>query len=190
MTPAQLDPTQSLEAYFYEAIHEAQDRGNTRLSDDVEAYLVYLLSCFARRTGVAGRKSEALATQYLSACSHAGAARNLALRSVGDRALFITGVVPHSLHRTPVNLRYVRSIGSSAYGQISGGNRGLAVFDELAEKFEALGEVISDTLETQPPSQNLMELYERWRKFGSSRDARRLAEAGVRLDPAGADILQ
>ncbi len=189
MTSA-LDPADSLASFFYTAIIEAQDRGKTSLSDEVEAYLVHLLSCFARRTEVAGRTSKPLATQYLTACSHAGTTRSLALREVGDRALFITGVVPHSLDRTPVNLRYVRSIGSSAYGQISGGNRGLAVFDELAENFEAIGEVISETLDGEPQSQNLMELYERWRRFGDSRDARRLAEAGVLLDPTRADILQ
>ncbi len=184
-----LAPTQSLAAYFYEAIGVVQDRGGTHLSDDVEAYLVHLLSCYATRTGVAGRKSEALATEYLSACSHSGTSRSLALRQVGDRALFITGVVPRSIDRTPVNLRYVRSIGSSAYGQISQGNRGLAVFDELAEQFEAIGEVISETIDNEP-SHNLLELYERWRRFGHSADAQRLADSGVLLDPDRSDILQ
>src|SRR5690606_41872710 len=66
-------------------------------------------------TAVAGRRSEALALDYLRARGQTGAARAHALRGVGDRALYISGVAPRSLHRTPVDVRYVQGIGEAAY---------------------------------------------------------------------------
>ncbi len=186
----------TLESYFYEQIGSAQERSGTELSDSIEAYVVHLLAHFARRTGLAGRRSKALALQLLAATSRerSGSARSLALREVGDRALFISGVVPRSMDRSPVNLRYVRSIGQSAYHQLAEGHRQLEVFHDLATRFEEVSSVIGDTVEL-PESQSgrgasLMELYERWRRHGCSRDERRLIAAGVLLDPKTSDIVQ
>ena len=182
----------TLESYFYAQIGSAQERSGTELPEEIEAYVVHLLAQFATRTGLAGRRSKALALQYLSARMQTGSARSLALREVGDRALFITGVVPRSMDRSPVNLRYVQSIGQSAYHQLSEQHRRLEVFRELATRFEEGSEVIGDTVEPgkQEEGAGLMELYERWRRHGCSRDARRLLAAGVLLDPQTSDIVQ
>lgn len=181
----------SLEAFFFSQVGDAQTRTGATLPREVEAYVVHLLADCARKPALAGRRSGPLALQYLSARAAAGSARAQALREVGDRALFIAGVVPHSLDRTAVDLRYVRSLGSTAYRQISDGHGALAVFHVLADRFEAAAEVISEATDPRGEAdRDLLELYERWRRYGEARDARRLVAAGVVLDPEGSDTLQ
>lgn len=185
----------TLESFFFEEIERVQERTGHSLSNDVEAYVVGMLARFTRRTHVAGRCSEPLALDYLRARSQTGTARATALRGVGDRALYISGVAPRSLDRTPVNVNYVRGIGEAAYREVAGHTRShgaLAVLGELAESFEGVSEVITEVVDIdarrQPP--DLLALYERWRQDGDPRDRRRLLQAGVLLDPERSDQVQ
>jgi hypothetical protein len=181
----------SLEAFFFDQVGEAQSRSGASLPREVEAYVVHLLAAFAGKPAVVGRRTGPLALQYLAARAEAGSARAQALRELGDRALFIAGVVPHSVDRTPVNLRYVRSLGSTAYRQVSDGRGPLAVFHTLADRFEDAAEVISEATDARGEGdRDLLGLYERWRRYGEGRDARRLVAAGMVLDKDGTDTLQ
>lgn len=195
MTDAMETQHRTLESFFFEEIERAQARHGHPLSKDVEAYVVALLARFSRRTQVAGRTSEALALDYLRARGQAGSARAQALRGVGDRALYISGVVPRSVHRNAVDVRYVRGIGEAAYREVADQARwggALAVLGELAETFEGVAEVIAQIVdvEARGPTQDLLGLYERWRRDGDPRDRRRLMDAGVQLDTHGPDQLQ
>lgn len=185
----------TLESFFFEEIDHAQKRSGRTLSGSVEAYVVGLLARFVRRTAVAGRKSSPLALDYLSARKERGSARATALRGVGDRALYISGVAPRSLHRSPVNVRYIRGIGAAAYREVADRSEwggALAVLGELAESFEGVAEVISAVvdLDAKSGTSDLLGLYERWRRDGDPRDRRRLLEAGVFLDPGSSDQVQ
>lgn len=179
---------QTLESFFYD---EMESRG-AGLPVEVEAYVVHLLARYVRRTGEAGRLSRPLATQYLRAKQHVGSARAEALRDVGDRALYIAGVVPRSLDRTPVDVRYVRAIGEDAYRSVAAPSGPLSVFASLAQRFETVTEVIGDIVEPAHNDQgvDLLALYERWRRTGDARAAKRLAHAGVLLDTDGPDTVQ
>jgi len=191
MSDAKLTLEGSLEAFFFTQVGEAQTRAGASLPRPVEAYVVHLLAAFLRKPAVAGRRTGPLALQYLAARAQEGSARAQALRQVGDRALFIAGVVPHSLDRTPVDLRYVRSLGSDAYRQVAPGHGALAVFHDLADHFERAAEVISEATDGRGEGdRDLLGLYERWRRYGESRDARRLLAAGVVLDRDGSDTVQ
>lgn len=182
MSESELSFAANLESFFYEQVGDAEERTGTQLPAEVEAYVVHLLADHVRRTSVAGRTSGPLALQYLAAREQQGAFRAQALRAVGDRALFIAGVVPHSMDRTPVNLRYVRSIGETAYRQISDSGGARAVFHTLAESFEAAAEVIGEATDPRGESdRDLLGLYDRWKRYGEARDARRLVAAGVVL---------
>jgi hypothetical protein len=186
--PASLTYDGTLRSFFFEQLGCALQRRRDSLSAEVEAYVVNLLADFARRTDSAGRTTRPLATHYL--CARQTGAH--ALREVGDRALYIAGVVPASLRRSPVDVRYVQAIGRSAYQEISTLSRALAIFDELAAEFEhvtdLLGDVVDPTQSASP--ENLLELYERWRRFGRRADAERLIAAGVLLDSDRADVVQ
>lgn len=195
----------TLESFFFEEIERAQERCGQSLSDEVEAYVVGLLARFTRRTQVAGRRSEALALDYLRARGEpSSTARAQALRGVGDRALYISGVVPRSVHRSAVDVRYVRGIGEAAYREVVDGQGGrhrgrqwggaLAVLGELAATFEGVSEVIAEVVDLEARAHahanDLLGLYERWRRDGDPRDRRRLMQAGVRLDTRGPDQVQ
>lgn len=188
----------TLESFFFEEIEHAQERCGQSLSDEAEAYVVGLLARFARRTQVAGRHSEPLGLDYLRARGERSAvARAQALRGVGDRALYISGVAPRSVHRNAVDVRYVRGIGEAAYREVAdrqpwGG--ALAVLGELAATFEGVSEVIAEIVDLEARANahahDLLGLYERWRRDGDPRDRRRLLQAGVRLDWHGPDQVQ
>ena len=180
----------TLESFFFEEIEHVQERTGKALPTEVEAYVVHLLATYATKTDGAGRTSRPLALDYLRARSFSGGARATALRTVGDRALYISGVVPRSLHRTPVNVRYVHGIGESAYREVAGGGA-LRVLGTLAEMFADVAEVIGDVVEVgRDEHVDLMSCYERWRRSGDPRDAKLLVRAGVLLDAEGSDTLQ
>ena len=174
----------TLESFFFNQLEQAREGcHDDRLRDDVEAYLVHMLAAHARRTDVAGRTSPALATQFLAARQQGPAA----LREVGDRALYIAGVVPRSLDRTPVSVAYVSGIGEAAYREVHARSARLEVFARLADRFRELVDLLQRMLDRE--QDDLLALYERWRREANANDARRLIRAGVLLDPASADIL-
>lgn len=192
--PAEVDAGyQTLESFFFDEIENAQERSGTSLSPEVEAYVVHLLARYARRPHAAGRKSGPLALEYLRARGETGTSRASALKGVGDRALYIAGVAPRSLDRTPVNVRYVCGIGEAAYREVAG-DGALRVLSELAERFDAVAEVIGDVVDlgasATARADDLLGLYERWRRHRDPRDAKRLVAAGVIIDSDGSDVLQ
>jgi hypothetical protein len=182
----------TLESFFFDQLEQAQaSPAASRLGQEIEAYLVHMLAAHARRTNLAGRTSPALATQFLAAREQGA----IALREVGDRALYIAGVVPRSLERSPVNVAYVAGIGEAAYRAVAARKARLEVFAGLAERFReivgVLGRMLTlDKPHDDPEQADLLALYERWRRHGDPKDARELLAAGVLLDPSTADIIQ
>ena len=113
--------------------------------------------------------------------------RHLALRRLGDLALFMAGFFPDALARKPVDVDYYIRMGGSAYGTLANSPAATtreraftAVFRELAGKFgefvEAIGE-ISDSGRRYTP-RDILRLYERWLATGSARARQRLDEHG------------
>lgn len=189
----------TLESYFFEEIEHAQERRGQALPHEIEAYIVQLLVTYARRTQAAGRRSRALALEYLRAKGESGQAKAYALRRVGDRALYISGVAPRSLHRSPVSVRYIKGIGEAAYREVAGGGA-LAVLGDIADRFDEVSETIREVIElgtsrTSPGgadarARELWSLIERWRTSQDPKDAEKLLEAGLLLSREEADILQ
>jgi hypothetical protein len=176
----------TLESFFWQQLGAAQDSEGTELPESVEAYLVHLLASHVRRTEVAGRTSPPLATQLLAARQRGASA----LREVGDRALYIAGVVPRCLDRTPVDVRYVSGIGEAAYREVHARSSRLQVFEELADAFGDIVDLLGRVVEPEAGEGNLLEIYERWLRGGDARDARRLIAAGIRLDRGDGNVIQ
>ncbi len=183
----------TLESFFFEEIERAQSERQRRLPTDVEAYVVGLLSRYAKRSQVAGRTARPLAIDYLEARGQHGSRRAKALRSVGDRALYISGVVPKSMNRSPVGVRYVQGIGTAAYRAVSDGRTGghLDVLCRLAGMFDEVSDVIGGVTGRESSEHTgLLETYDRWRLEGGDADLQRLVAAGVLIDPERSDIVQ
>lgn len=175
----QVDVNESLRSFFYQRVEQAMERRRAPLSRETQAYTVNFLASCARKTGLAGRTSRALALDFMEAIERGASA----LRDVGDRALYIAGVVPRSLDRSSVTVRYVTSIGSNAYRAVGGHLPNLTVFGELAEHFDTIRMVVGDAAAAEEQAHvNLLEVYERWLATRDARDAEILISAGMRLD--------
>ncbi len=185
MAPSILDETTTLEAYFFEELERARDRTGRAVSDDVCAYVVHMMAEYATRTDVAGRTAPPLALELLEAKQQRGSARRHALRRVGDRALYIAGVVPKALDRRGIGVHYADAIGRTAYGEVAEPTGPLAVFAKLARRFGEVAALIAAALDSAAPSvsDDLLAVYDRWKEHGHDVDLERLVRAGVLLDP-------
>ena len=132
-----------------------------------------------------------------------------AYRSLGDRALVVSGFFRESLERRSVSRQYYLDMGAAAYDALAGllraagfgrgripgdaGGRGLdAIYDELARAYAHCSEVLSQVREAvrdQPGAAlsdtDMLALYEEWRSSGNPRLAAKLANLGFALASGG-----
>ncbi len=182
------------EQFFTDAIRRAMRNQGTRAEQETVYYLVNLLTGFMRAERLFhvdedGISIKPLAEFYADAVqAPSSCERNLALRQLGDMALFIAGLFADSLSRKPVDVDYYVAMGGSAYGYLSDTlrERGLLrahsdIFSELSSKFQDFVDVLSEVGEqahTDSP-RDILRLYELWTRTGSRRAARRLMRLGI-----------
>jgi hypothetical protein len=189
-----LIPVSSLRAYFHQALHEAAKSQKISADQGILAYLTHLLTDYARserlfdrtQDGMVRRPLVELYKQASEAPTHGE--RELALQRLGDLALFVSGILPHSLARSLVDLDYYIAMGSSAYGCLSdseargAGVRALrSVFAQLAGRFVEFVDLLAEAVEQGQSDQapDLMRLHALWSKTGSRRLGRKLLAYGV-----------
>jgi hypothetical protein len=172
----------SVNEFFHEAL--ARALRNQRLSADqeVEAYLVQLLSTYSATTP----DDEPLGIKLAAAQVASPEERLRALRDVGDTSLYMSGFFADSLSRRMVDVDYYISLGGSAYGQLARTyeRRHTAageVFDELGHRFGDYVEVLAEVSQTTSMSSpsGVVQLYERWLKTGSEWAERQLRRNGL-----------
>ncbi len=95
----------------------------------------------------------------------------------------MSGFFPDSFHRKAVDVDYYVSMGEYAYGSLSRRDTDAfgEVFSELARKFVAYMDVLSDVSEHSGirSSMDVLRLYEKWLRTGSARDGQRLIDRGI-----------
>jgi hypothetical protein len=166
--------------YFKELVETALAHQRVDAGELTSYYVVQLLAGFLRRPA-----SDALplALQLARAMDSGGIQQRAGLKEIGDSSLFISGFFADSLRRKLVDVDYYVSIGGFAYGALSRceDERFSPVFAELADKFIAFADVLSEVSERSSCQSNadLLRLYERWLKTGSRRSAQLLAERGI-----------
>jgi hypothetical protein len=174
-------------AEFFKALVEAAlSRQHLRASDLTSYYLVDLLCRFVqpdRRIPFNDDVSQPLALRLARALESGGMEQRARLRNLGDFSLFTSGFFSDSLRRRVVDVDYYVSMGEYAYGSLSRRETEAfgEVFRELAQRFVGYMDVLADVSERtgamrQP---DVLRLYERWLRTGSSRDGQRLAERGL-----------
>jgi hypothetical protein len=143
-------------------------------------YVVNLLTGFLQRP--AGDEAP-LAIRFAQALESGGTHQRASLREIGDLSLFVSGFFSDSLRRKLVDVDYYVAIGGSAYNALSRCDTDTLspVYGELAKKFVAFVDVLSEVSERTSCSSNgdLLRLYERWLKTGSRRSGQLLVERGV-----------
>jgi hypothetical protein len=170
--------------YFKELVDSALARQHLQAGDLTAYYLVNLLCQFVRPDAhSASLDTEPLAIRLTRALQTGGSEQRARLRSLGDFSLFMSGFFPDSLRRRPVDVDYYVSMGEYAYGSLSRRDEDAfaEVFGELARKFVGFTDVLADISERTAvtSSADLLRLYEKWLRTGSSRDGKKLIDQGI-----------
>jgi hypothetical protein len=175
--------SESAAEYFKELVDTALAHQRIVAGELTAFYVVQLLTGFLQRPAD-GDSDEALALRLARALERDGLQQRASLRQIGDFSLFISGFFAESLRRKPVDVDYYVSIGGVAYTALSRyeADAFSPVFAELAEKFIAFVDVLSEVSERSSlagANVDLLRLYERWLKTGSARAGQLLVERGV-----------
>jgi len=169
--------------YFKELVETAMERQRLAVRDLTSFYLVNLLTGFVHFDRSATPSDEPLGIRLARALQTGGSRQRGGLREVGDLSLFISGFFADSLTRTLVDVDYYIQLGECAYASLARhGDLALGdVFDELAGKFAACVDVLSEVSERSALSSNcdVLRLYEKWLRTRSRRSGDLLVERGI-----------
>lgn len=172
--------------YFKDLVESAVSRQQLRANELTTYYLVDLLCRFMRPDqGIPLREDagEPLALRLGRALESGGFEQRARLRNLGDFSLFMSGFFSDSFTRRSSDVDYYVSMGAYAYGSLSRRDADAfgAVFSELARKFVAYMDVLSDVSERSGirSSTDVLRLYEKWLRTGSPRDGQRLVDRGI-----------
>jgi len=190
--PTLLVTTIGIRDHFRDQIQASLKRQHVAVNDCTAGYLVDLLTRFADPRSLFSHTADgpvlrALADHYADAVHADGAGqRKLALKALGDVALFIAGVFSGYLNRRLVDVDYYISMGGSAYRDLHdfvSARLAVAdgVFDELSRKFPLLVDVLAEVSEESRlgAPNDLLRQYELWLRTGSPRARAKLERRGI-----------
>lgn len=181
-----IEKSGNVRGWFHERLQDALRRIATPTSEATEMYLVELLARHAENAGATFARP--LALMLADAMEAEGPDRIRRLRELGDSALYVLGFFEDHLDRRGISRSYVVTMGGRAYARaesLSAYSPREAVrrdvYGELADGFEgyveALDEVRESTVMRTP--QDIVRLYEKWKRTGSPKVAERLRSEGV-----------
>jgi hypothetical protein len=141
------------------------------------------VNLLAERTARVPGAEEPLALILKNALEAAGGERVRALRQLGDTSLWVSGFFSDHVDSQVVDVSYYIGMGHHAYGSLAQMPRAPSrtLYGELAAKFSRLVDVLNEMSERAAltSERGLLRLYERFRRTGSARVARLLAEQGL-----------
>ena len=179
-----IEAHRDLDSFFAHELIDAQRAIGVALPELVELYLAQLLG-----EGAASSASqEPLVFQLAAAFAASDRSERLRrLQAAGDSALYGAGFFGEHLEGRGVSADYVVAMGRRAYfgaeelvpSSRRGDERG--VFGALAEEFGACVRVLEEVKERSAlrTPQDIVRLYDRWRRTRSPELAARLHRAGV-----------
>lgn len=184
----------NLHDYFHAQLEASLSHQGLMLESHTRQYLARLLANFTdprqlfERTDQ-GLEFKPLALHYADAVLAEGShQRNLALKRLGDIALFISGMFGGSLARKVVDIDYYAAMGGTAYRSLHDAMCSRhpeaathAPFAELAQKFLALIDVLGEIAEESHlgARSDALRDYEVWLRTGSQRALGKLQRAGI-----------
>ena len=162
--------------YFRDLVESALHHQHVAVRDLTSFYVVNLLAGYVHRDRARLSDDEALGLRFVRALQSGGSAQRDGLRHVGDTSLFLSGFFSDSFNRRLVDIDYYIALGERAYGSLAHRDEALGdVFDELADKFAAMVDVLTEVSEQTALGRNadVMRLYEKWLRTGSGRSGGR-----------------
>lgn len=197
MTTILLDA--DMTGFFRDRLVAAMSRRDVRVSEATEFYLVHLLTDHARRPAK-DALDQPLVHRLAAAVEAPRTAERFRLfRELGDAALYVAGFFSDHFTRRGISRDYVVSMGHRGYGEAAdlcdrtwGADGAFGeVYPELAESFESYARILDEVRETTAlrTPQDIVRLYDRWRRTGSPLLAERLQEHGVFPQGDGGDTV-
>lgn len=167
--------------YFRERLRASLGRLGADATPQTEHYLVNLLAEGSQSSLATFDQPVAL---RLAAAMEVGdpIERALRCRKTGDAALYTSGFFPEHLERRGLQPAYIHTLGRQAYrGAAACGSVHRESLEQLADDFgtfvRALAAVREEGALRTP--QDIVRLYDRWKKTGDQRLAERLQAEGV-----------
>ena len=188
----------SLREFFRDAFHAASGHQRLALEPNAEAYVVNLLTEFARAEALYEQTPDGLRIRPLARMladaldAPTAGERERCLQRLGDVSLFVAGFFARSFARRLVDIDYHIAMGGNAYSSLADAlqnswrRRGIAtVFAELSANFQRLVDALNEISETayRHTDADVLRLYEIWLKTGSPRAHGLLRSLGV--EPVG-----
>ncbi|MGD8498644.1 MAG: hypothetical protein PVG82_07040 [Chromatiales bacterium] len=159
----------SATADWQRLVHEAAQAATRELDEDLESYLVMLLTRTLRDVDSVHRL---MALDYLEGVTATGQLRSVRLRDVGDNCLLMAGMFPQRAERRLVRIGYFVELGRSAYQQLGEllSQSTAQLYSDLSTAFVALMEVLQAMRELGgAPTLSPLEAIELWQDTGSPR---------------------
>jgi hypothetical protein len=182
----------SVASFFSEAVNDSIRSRKIDATDGATRYIVALLADYAHPDPLTGATLERpLALLFDEAVRAPDAGDRFArLRALGDGVLYGCGFFGDHFDSRGVDRKYVQTIGVRAYESAGvmlrrhNPDDGFDLFGELASKFAAFVEIVSDVAEGSiaagtETARGLVKAYERWLKTGNERLASALTARGV-----------
>lgn len=191
-----VDLSLSAHAFFHERITDASKQLNVKLADDVEFYLVNLLTEFIEPTRLNQEfepQTDILATPLVFLLKQTveapEAKRPIMYRRLGDTSLYIAGYFQDYFNDKTFDINYFMMMGASAYNQAAvllkhhskDSAQDPSTLESLSRNFLQMVDVVaqaSDTAAT-PKAVDILNLYDRWNRCGSVRLRNILQEHGI-----------
>ncbi|MEI6790236.1 MAG: hypothetical protein WCK42_03535 [Myxococcaceae bacterium] len=131
----------NMQEYFREALTLAMRRSKSALSEELQAYLVYLLTDFARSekvyAGVNTGEQPILVLLLERALESPQPEANRIFKQIGDSTLYLSGFFGEKAQATGVSNSYYFAMGGDAYLRLAQNTR-LPIYHELSETFTRL----------------------------------------------------
>lgn len=181
----------TLQSFFQMEVEDAMRHQTGQINSHIAFYLVNLLSHFSNPDHIYRHEDGSeipLAFLYCRAQQESPEVKSRMLRYLGDFSLFISGFFQESLNRKLVDIDYYRSMGESAYHQLSVMDvvqRKQALlgqlFSQLSERFASWSDILSEVSEKSQLNthSDILRLYEKWAKTGSQRTRELLIQKGI-----------
>lgn len=188
-----LDLSLSAHAFFQERIANASKQLKVKLTDEVEFYLVNLLTEFIDperlnqefESDILGTPLVFLLKQTVEAPE---AKRPVMYRRLGDTSLYIAGYFQDYFNDKTFDINYFIMMGASAYNQAAVLMKSQAretiqpeTLNTLASNFMQVVDVVAQASDSFIPAKatDILSIYDRWNRCGSERLRMLLLEHGI-----------
>ncbi len=185
--PASVVTEENLFDFFHHRVETAVVHQRAPVGENTVFYLSSLLAESARREEEPDPTAGTTLVELQHRAVHAPLAEAVTLwRRLGDKSLLLTGFFRENLERRRISRSYCERMGATAYRSLErllhvrGGGE-VSIYDELAEKYHACVEIISEVRDesSERRDSDLVRLYEEWLATGSPRVAERLRQLGL-----------